>query len=82
MAVAMVDYPMTGQAVMLSEVSDGMGFNQAINFLAFHQTHLLTSAEGDFSQDSPAAVDLNKHAVVIGDQGADLSLHLVLDGNA
>jgi len=71
-----------GQGVQVRQVNDRLGLYQAINLLAFLQTHLLASALGNFRQDSPAAIDLDEDAFVIGDQGTDSSLHLVLDGNA
>jgi len=43
MAVAMVDHLMIGLGVMLSEVSNGTGFNQAINIFAFLQGHVPAS---------------------------------------
>ena len=50
MAAAMTDHSMIRLGVKLHEISDGVGFDQAIDVLAFLQCHLPASAGGDFGQ--------------------------------
>ena len=78
MAVAMVNHPMIGQAVMLREVSNGMGFNQAINVLTLLQGHVPASARRNFGQQRATAVDLYDQAFSARNQCTDSALDLIL----
>jgi len=78
MAVAMADDPLIGQGVKLGEVSDGVGFDQAIDKLALLQGHVPACARRNFGQQRSAAIDLYDQAFSAGDQRADSALDLIL----
>ena len=82
MAAAMADHPMIRLGVKLHEISDGVGFDQAIDVLAFLQCHLPASTGGDFGQKRTAAIDLHDQAFTTGNESADSAFDLILYGYA
>ena len=78
MAVAMADDPLIGLGIKFCKVSNGVGFNQAIDVLAFLQSHVPASARRDFGQQRAAAIDLYDYAFAAGNQCADSALDLIL----
>ena len=50
MTVAMTDHPVVGLGVQLGEISNGAGFDQAIDVFAFLQGHIPAGARRNFGQ--------------------------------
>ncbi|OYV20359.1 MAG: hypothetical protein CG441_428 [Methylococcaceae bacterium NSM2-1] len=78
MAIAMADYPMIGLGVKLGEVCNGVGFDQAIDVIAFLQSHVPAGTRRNFSQQCAAAIDLYDQAFSAGNQRTNSPPDLIL----